>query len=136
MELRLDLEDESGNKVTRTYQEFRVEGPNNKYRLHIGGGDTPAGARDFMAHHNNRYFSTKDIDNDVRSTGNCAGVELHKSGWWWGNCGRTNPNGLHSSGNTPYRPSVFTMSGWVHYPNYEMKIRPKSCSLFQTSSCT
>ena len=36
VELRFDLEDESGNKFNRTYQQFRVEGPENKYRLHIG----------------------------------------------------------------------------------------------------
>ena len=128
VELRFDLEDESGIKVTRTYQEFRMEGPENKYRLHIGGGDTPAGARDFMAHNNNRYFSTKDRDNDeVGGGGNCA--REWKGGWWWSSCGYTNPNGLHSSSTTPFRPSARTGSTWVYYPNYEMKIRPKSCSL-------
>ena len=136
VELRFDLEDESGNKVTRTYQEFRVEGTENKYRLHIGGGDTPAGARDFMAYHNNRYFSTKDRDNDGWSVRNCASAELYKGGWWWGVCGHTNPNGLHSSSTTYYRPSIYTRSGWVYYPNYEMKIRPKSCSLSQSRTCT
>ena len=79
MELRLDLEDGEGNKVTRTYQEFRVEGPENKYQLHVGGGDTPAGATDLMAH-NNMYFSTKDRDND-KWPGHCAHVLLYKGGW-------------------------------------------------------
>ena len=98
VELRFDLEDERGNKVTRTYQEFRVEGPENKYRLHIGGGDTPTGAHDFMAISNNRYFSTKDRDSS------CAIRE--KGAWWWGYCGHTNPNGLHSS-STSKRPSIY-----------------------------
>ena len=129
VELRFDLEDERGNKVTRTYQEFRVEGPENKYRLHIGGGDTPTGAFDFMADHNNRYFSTRDRDNDIWSADNCAAAEHYKGAWWWGSCGYTNPNGLHSSSTTPFRPSARTGSTWVYYPNYEMKIRPKSCSL-------
>ena len=133
VELRLDLEDESGNKVTRTYQEFRVEGPENKYRLHISGGDTPAAAYNFMAHSNNRYFSTKDRDNDAQG-GNCA--VSRKGGWWWGHCGYTNPNGLHSASTTYNRPSTYTGSSWVYHPNYEMKIRPKSCSLSQTSTCT
>ena len=132
VELRFDLEDESGNKVTRTYQEFRVEDTKNKYRLHIGGGDTPAGVLDFMAHSNNRYFSTKDRDNDATGS-NCA--SYRKGGWWWGSCGHTNPNGLHSSSTTHHRPSATTGS-WVYYPNYEMKIRPKSCSLSQTRTCT
>ena len=50
MELRMDLEDESGNKITWTYQEFRVEGPENKYRLHIGEGEGTPGTRDHMAY--------------------------------------------------------------------------------------
>ena len=133
VELRFDLEDESGNKVTRTYQEFRVEDAENKYRLHIGGGDTPAGAFDFMAHSNNRYFSTKDRDNDIWRS-NCASDR--KGGWWWGNCGYTNPNGLHSSSTIRNRPSAYTGSSFVYYPNYEMKIRSKSCSLSQTRTCT
>ena len=78
MELRFDLEDESGNKVTRTYQQFQVEGPENKYQLHIGGGDTPIGANDFMALHNDMYFSTKDKDNDNGSV-HCA--VAYKGGW-------------------------------------------------------
>ena len=71
VELRLDLEDERGNKVTTTYQEFRVEESENKYRLHIGGEDIPAGTFDFMTPHNNLFFSTKDRDNDSWR-GNCA----------------------------------------------------------------
>ena len=132
VELRFDLEDERGNKVTRTYQEFRVEGPENKYRMHIGGGDTPTGVTDFMAHHNNSYFSTKDRENDA-SQGNCA--VIWKGAWWWNNCGHTSPNGPHFSSITAYRISIFTGSRWVYYPNYEMKIRPKSCSLSQTTMC-
>ena len=43
VELRIDMEDENGTKITWTYQEFRVEGPENKYRLHIGGGEGTSG---------------------------------------------------------------------------------------------
>ena len=135
MELRFDLEDEEGNKVTRTYQEFRVEGPENKYRLHIGGGDTPAGANDFMAGLNNIYFSTKDRDNDIWS-GHCA-RDLHKGAWWYSNCAQSNPNGAHDStarmGYRIYaRPESPAGSGSIYYPNYEIKIRPKSCVIVQS----
>ena len=68
MELRMDMEDESGNKITWTYQEFRVEGPENKYRLHIGGGEGTPGTTDLMSYNNNRYFSTEDRDNDSYSS--------------------------------------------------------------------
>ena len=123
VELRFDLEDEEGNKVTRTYQEFRVEGPENKYRLHIGGGDTPAGVADFMAQHSNMYFSTKDRDNDMNGD-NCA--LAYKGGWWYESCHGTNPNGLHHHDDVAVTISVHTTASHVYYPNYEIKIRPTS----------
>ena len=46
----------------------------------IGGGDTLTGAFDFMAYHNNRYFSTNDRDNDVYGRGNCAVAEKVSGG--------------------------------------------------------
>ena len=133
VELRVNLEDEEGSKITRTYQEFKVEGPENKYQLHIGNGDTPTGTRDFMATHNNRYFTTNDIDND-RWYGSCA--QKHRGGWWWDCCGHTNPNGLHHSSTASSRISVNVGSSWIYYPHYEMKIRPKSCSFLSSESCT
>ena len=139
MELRMDMEDESGNKITWTYQEFRVEGPENKYRLHIGGGEGTPGTRDHMVYSgafnlNNMYFSTRDRDNDQYSSGSCA--QAWKGGWWYNRCAITNPNGVHdSSADYTYHrvSSQTTGSNWVYYPNYEMKIRPKSCALTQTS---
>ena len=130
VELRFDLEDERGNKVTRTYQEFRVEGPENKYRLHIGGGDTPAGAFDFMAHHSNMYFSTKDRDSDT-SAGSCA-IE-YKGGWWFNACHHTNPNGPHQIQDTytPHAVTAKTGATWIVYHKFEMKIRPKDRFVFQ-----
>ena len=137
VELRFDLEDESGNKFNRTYQQFRVEGPENKYRLHIGGGDTPAGALDFMAYHNSMYFTTKDRDND-RAGSNCA--VTYKGGWWYHNCEYTNPNGPHHVSPTHFglnaRLASTALSSATYLPYYEMKIRSKSFSLFQTNSCT
>ena len=44
VELRIDLEDEEGNKVNRTYQTFKVKGSVNNYQLEVGEGDTPSGA--------------------------------------------------------------------------------------------
>ena len=38
VELRIDLQDEQGNKVTWGYQQFRVDGPDQKYHLHTGQG--------------------------------------------------------------------------------------------------
>ena len=103
-----------------------MDGPDNKYQLHISGGDTPARTFDFMAFHNNMYFSTKDRDNDASPGGHCA--ELRKGGWWYGNCYFTNPNGLHDSPAITDRIVTISANGlrWIYYPNYEIKIRPKS----------
>ena len=127
MELRLDLEDESGNKIVMNYQEFRVDGSENKYQLHISGL-TLSGQHDFMAPHNNMYFTTKDRDNDHHDDKNCA--QVHKGGWWYKKCYYTNPNGLHdpNADNDAYI-AVYDGSSVIYYPSYEMKIRPKSCPL-------
>ena len=136
VELRMDMEDENGTKITWTYQEFRVEGPENKYRLHIGGGEGTPGTTDVMDYSqsfyqnlNDMFFTTKDSDND-QFFQNCA--ESFKGGWWYSACTVTNPNGDHDSSNPAYRVSSFTTGDWVYYPNYEMKIRPKTCALTQT----
>ena len=125
VELRMDLEDESGNKITWTYQEFRVEGPENLYRLHIEGGEGTPWTTDHMSYHNNMCFSTKDRDNDNYHD-NCA--QHRKGAWWYNGCrAKTNPNGVHdSSAHIHSRVSSFTTGSHVYYPNYEMKIRPKS----------
>ena len=81
VELRIDLREEDGNKVTWKYQRFRVDGADDMYRLHIGEGRGIG--RDGMAHHNGQRFSTVDSDND-RNTGNCA--QKYKGAWWYDSC--------------------------------------------------
>ena len=46
--------------------------------------------------HNGKQFSTRDRDNDV-DEGSCG--EKYKSGFWFADCWRINPNGL-------YRPNT------------------------------
>ena len=81
VELRIDLQDEQGNKLTWVYQQFRVDGPDQKYRLHIGQGTGTTGSFDAMAGSyslNNMYFSTFDRDNEQNGE-NCA-VERREHG--------------------------------------------------------
>ena len=123
-ELQIDLQDEQGNKVTWVYQQFSVDGPDQKYRLHIGQGTgTPSGSRDAMVQHNNMNFSTFDRDNDQYG-GNCAAS--FKGGWWYSNCYLANLNGPHTASSTNRR-IVWLGSWWVYYPSVEMKVRPKTC---------
>ena len=131
VELRIDLKDESGNEVTWVYQEFRVDGPEDKYRLHIGQGEGTEGTTDSMATHNNRYFTTFDRDNDNWNS-NCA--EVYRGAWWYNNCFLANLNGPHDP-ITPPPPAptanriIWYNSGYyVYYPYVEMKVRPKTCT--------
>ena len=124
MELRIDLQDEQGNKVTWVYQQFRVDGPDQKYHLHTGQGTGTPGSFDAMAYDNNLNFSTFDRDNDQNS-GNCA-ASL-KGGWWYNNCHKSNLNGPHTASHQTKRIVWLNGSKWVYYPSVEMKVRPKTC---------
>ena len=71
MQLRVELNHSNGTGLTWTYHHFRVDGPENDYRLHIGRGEGPSGAQDAMRLHNGKPFTTFDNDNDDYSN-NCA----------------------------------------------------------------
>ena len=140
VELRIDLQDEQGNKVTWVYQQFSVDGPDQKYRLHIGQGTgTPSGSYDAMAVHNNSFFSTFNRDHDNLSGENCA-ME-YRGAWWYNNCLHSNLNGPHTP-ITPPPPSPtanrimwYNGSEWIYYPSVEMKVRPNTCVLPTTTQC-
>ena len=139
VELRIDLQDEQGNKVTWVYQQFSVDGPDQKYRLHIGQGTgTPLGSYDAMADHNNMSFSTFDRDND-QSSRNCAAV--YKGAWWYRRCFRANLNGPHDPITPPPPTANANRIMWnngtrhIYYPSVEMKVRPKTCVLPTTTQC-
>ena len=126
--LRIDMKDEQGNKLTWVYQQFSVDGPDQKYRLHIGQGTGTPGPFDAMAggHSlNNMYFSTFDRDNDVHG-GQCAAS--HKGGWWYRSCQHSNLNGLHTSNAITLRIVWYNGSSWIYYPSVEMKVRPITCA--------
>ena len=97
VELRIDMVmEDDGSELTWTYQTFTVAGPEDKYRLTIGGG---VGTRlDAMAYHNGQQFSTYDNDNDQCAC-NCA--LIHQGGWWYNSCYYANLNGPHELPSTP-----------------------------------
>ena len=129
VELRIDMKDEQGNKVTWVYQQFSVDGPDQKYRLHIGQGTGTPGPFDAMigTHSlNNMNFSTFDRDNDATGRYHCAAS--YKGGWWYRNCHHSNLNGLHTSNTVTQRIVWYNGSSWIYYPSVEMKVRPKTCA--------
>jgi len=136
MELQIDLQDEQGNKLTWVYQQFSVDGADQKYRLHIGQGTGIPGSRDNMAaiHTlNNMYFSTFDRDNDAAGGSDCA--VAFKGAWWYRSCTWSNLNGLHTSSTSHQHIAWYSGSSWIYYPIVEMKVRPKTCVHSNTAQC-
>ncbi|XP_078381917.1 uncharacterized protein LOC144664633 isoform X2 [Oculina patagonica] len=121
--LRVDLEDFAGNTAYAEYNSFGVASEGTKYQLSIGSYSGTAG--DSLTYHNSYPFTTKDQDNDYRSSSNCA-VE-YKGAWWYYGC-------YHSSLNGIYRQSEYndvTSVNWYHWKQNhnslkrtEMKMRP------------
>ena len=92
-QLRVDLEDWSGNKRYAQYSTFQLRGASTNYRLEVSGYAGNAG--NSLAHHNNRPFSTYDRDNDAHAI-NCA--MTFDGAWWYGNCHDSNLNGKYFRG--------------------------------------
>ena len=78
-----------------------------------------------MSYHNNQQFSTKDRDNDGRSSSNCA--QLYHGPFWHGNCHHANLNGEYlRNGAISGRGVgwVFWKNSWYSMKRVEMKIKP------------
>ena len=83
-------------------------------------------AGDSLGYHRGMAFSTKDRDNDKKSSANCAAG--HKGGWWYNNCHTSNLNGLYLNGKTSVEGMTWYFWKNAHYSvkRSEMKIRPQS----------
>ena len=125
MQLRVELKRSNGSGYTWTYHHFRVDGPENDYRLHIGRGVGPSGAHDAMRAHNGKPFTTFDNDNDDDGN-NCA--SYYKGGWWFRSCYDSFLTGPHTV--TVTWDQIKWKEGgstYTYFPHVEMKIRRKSC---------
>ncbi|XP_072030015.1 uncharacterized protein [Amphiura filiformis] len=79
----------------------------------------------FLAFENNRAFSTKDIDNDVEASSNCA---AKRSAWWYGqSCTESDLNYEYMTGAGPLNRGIiwrdFSVTRYS-IKRTEMKIRP------------
>ena len=125
VDLRIELEYGSRGKLTYNYKRFVVDGPEDKFTLHIGQLQLPSPGHDSMAYNNGRPFSTYDKDNDLGAI-NCAQSSTnahggHGGGWWFGYCSFSVLTRPH--------PHIFwhTISSTIKY--VEMKVRPKQCAI-------
>ena len=120
-ELRVEIEDWSGNKVYAKYGSFQVGDEQALYRLSVGSYSGTAG--DSLAYHNNREFSTRDRDNDPWA-GQCA--VKYVGAWWYGICHQSNLNG--KLGNASYLSGLswFRLNNnFASMKSTAMKLRPK-----------
>jgi len=121
--LRIDLEDQEGQRRFAVYSGFVVADESDNYRMTYDSflnGD----AGDGLAGHSGMQFTTKDRDHDQSTRyGNCA--QTFKGAWWYKDCLFSNLNGLKHS--TAYGEGI-VWHPWHGY-NYslkktEMKLRP------------
>ncbi|XP_062605441.1 fibrinogen-like protein A [Saccostrea cucullata] len=96
-ELRIDLEDQTGELRYAKYSDFSLGGPENNYTLAVKG--YTGNANDSFIQHNGRQFSTFDMDNDIYPDPafNCA--DYYHGGWWYASCAQSNLNGLFGEKN-------------------------------------
>lgn len=107
--LKIELEDQQGNKETVTYDNFKVGPASDNYRLHISGFKGDIG--DSFAMANNQQFSTKDKDNDLNSEPGYSCASNEQGGWWHNSCFHANLNGQYSA-------SLSTRWGGIHWEGW------------------
>ena len=115
--LRVDLADFDDALRYSKYTTFRVADSATNFRLSVSGYSGTAG--DSLSYSNNRYFSTKDKDNDGYSSKHCAETSL--GAWWYYNCAYSNLNGHYYEGpSSPAGKGVF----WHHWrgQTYSLKV--------------
>ncbi|XP_071154243.1 ficolin-2-like [Mytilus edulis] len=125
-QLRIDLEDFTGNTRYAIYSTFSIDDADSKYKLTIGSYTGTAG--DSMKDSNNTLngvmFSTTDQDNDERSK-NCV-RDSKKGPWWHRSCSYSNLNGQYKSEGRKGGTTIhwITWHGRIALKASEMKIRP------------
>ena len=107
--LDIDIETFEGEPFTLKLETFHVGNGESNYTWHFSGESQSSdrvkntifygGSQDAM-------FSTRDRDNDIRSSGSCAS-DVNKGGWWYADCTRINPNGIYEGDVTLTGTGVF-----------------------------
>ena len=124
--LRVELEDWNGVRVYAKYGKFKIGDEQKKYRLEVGSYSGTAG--DSLAHHE-MAFTTKDRDNDIDYSRNCAVVCT--GAWWYNNCHNSNLNGKYL-GNKQKNKHDGRAARWLYFRGSlslkftEMKLRALS----------
>jgi len=118
-ELRIDLEDFSGNKAYAHYTSFRISPESDNYAISVSGYSGTAG--DALAYHNGKPFTTKDRDHDNHCAVTSTGA------WWYDYCFHSNLNGKYQLTNPSEllttSPRWRGFNDWKAVKFVEMKLR-------------
>ena len=74
-------------------------------------------AGDSLEYHNNAEFSTKDKDNDISSSRNCAALYDAKGGWWFKSCRHSHLSSTLKDYYNPYLHKYTPAPIWFHVHN-------------------
>ena len=121
-ELRVDIQDFSGNKAYAKYNNFQIGDERLFYKLILG--DYEGTASDSLSQQNYQSFSTRDQDHDINDVGHCA--VFYSGAWWYADCHAANLNGLYMGPNqTDAKGMVwhYWENNWKVLKRSEMKIR-------------
>ena len=100
--LRVDLEDFDNNVRYAEYSNFSIGNSSTDYEITSGEYSGTAGDSLLLfpntSLHLQLKFSTRDRDNDLSSSENCA--KVYRGAWWYSSCHEANLNGLYLFGAT------------------------------------
>ncbi|XP_071789768.1 ficolin-3-like [Asterias amurensis] len=89
--LKIEIVRWDGEESFAEYGHFKIDG--DSFRLEIGSYKASSTAGDSLEYHNGMMFTTKDKDNDLWDSVQCAAT--YKGGWWYNHCYDTNLNGMY-----------------------------------------
>ena len=122
--LRIDFTFTNGTKSYLSYNNFAVGPANSQYQLSITGFTGITTDPFFTYSINGMKFTTKDKDNDLHKSSNCA-VHAHggnAGGWWYKGCSQ-----IHLNHQYKHNDATRLNSKWHSLPFIEMKIKPYKC---------
>ncbi|XP_073847512.1 ryncolin-1-like [Musca autumnalis] len=97
-ELLIVLEDWDDERRYAKYDNFVVGAERERYKLHSLGKYSGTAGDDFT-YNLGQKFTTKDLDNDLHPSENCA--VLYRGAWWHTACYKCNLNGPYKKGRVP-----------------------------------
>jgi len=83
-----------GGDKCAVFNDFKIEGENEKFKLHVGAKVSQKGfpSGQTLDYNNDMAFTTSDSDNDKLGSRNCAVSNIILGGWWHKDCAYYCPN--------------------------------------------